>query len=97
MTTSNQDFIELTEDEFDEQYPLIVNPFRPTSFNGCLFDTHDEEYAFVAQHDLNCIWTLLEDGDGNSFISSGLHFVNRLGYFVSEKPVPEGKVIEVHW
>jgi hypothetical protein len=32
------------------------------------------------------VWTLIE-ADGVLYAESGLHFVNRLGYFVTETPV----------
>lgn len=88
--------LELTEDEFDAQYALIPNDLVPdAAWGGCLFDTVGDEYAFVSQQDPNRIWTLAEDGDGNSLVCSGLHSVNRLGYLVSEKQVPDGQVVEV--
>lgn len=42
------------------------------------------------------IWTLLDSDDSdNLFIVNGCHFVNRLGYFRTEKPWPENMTIEV--
>lgn len=32
-------------------------------------------------------YTLTEGDDGNAYIHDGWHFVNRLGYFISTKPV----------
>ena len=36
------------------------------------------------------VWTLIE-ADCVLYAESGLHFVNRLGYFVTEKPVQDGE------
>lgn len=55
---------------------------------GCLFETYGEELAFVRSQNPQCIWTIIDGDDGESLIVSGYHFVNRLGYIVTEKPVP---------
>lgn len=99
MTTT---FIEITEDEFDSQYPLITNHLNPHAswaFNGdrgCLFETYGEELDFVRQHDPRTVWTLIDGEDGDLYVISGCHFVNRIGYLVSTVPVPEGTDIQVH-
>ena len=94
--------IELSEDKFDQQYPLIENPFDPHAswaFDdrpGCLFGTFGQEIRFVSQQDPRTIWTLVDGDDGDQYVVSGFHFVNRVGYLVSKVPVPEGMTIEVH-
>ena len=46
-------FIELSEDEFDELFPPVQNHFNPNASwafgdgPGCLFETYGEELAFV--------------------------------------------------
>lgn len=93
--------INLTEDEFDEQYPLIENHFDPHATwafddgRGCLFGTYGEEVRFVSRQDPRRIWTLVDGDDGNQYVISGFHFVNRIGYLVSKTPAPEGVTIEV--
>lgn len=99
MTTT---FIEITEDEFDSQYPLLTNHLNPHAswaFNedrGCLFETYGEELAFVRQQDPRKVWTLVDGDDGDLYVISGCHFVNRIGYLVSTVPVPEATDIQVH-
>ena len=95
-------FIELTEDDFDDRFPLIPNHLNPSaswSYSdgyGCLFETYGEELAFVKQQDIHCIWTLLDGDDGDLYLISGFHFVNRIGYLISREPVPEGTTIQLH-
>ena len=90
----------LSEDEFDEQFPLLVNHLNPNASwtigdqNGCLFETYGEEFAFVQRQPPHLVWTLL-DTDTGLVLASGLHFVNRVGYLVSTLPVPENTSIEV--
>ena len=44
---------EMTEDEFDEQYPLVTNHINPHASwvigdgPGCLFETYGDELDFV--------------------------------------------------
>jgi hypothetical protein len=98
MTTT---CIELTEDEFDSQYPLVTNHLNPIAswaFNderGCLFETYGEELAFVRRQDRRAIWTLVDGDDGGVYVLSGFHFANRIGYLVSTTPIPEGTDIQV--
>lgn len=95
--------IEFTEDEFDDRYPLVSNHINPSAGwaigdtgGGCLFETHGEEFAFVKRYDPRKVWTLVDGDDGDMYLISGLHFVNRVGYLLSTVPVPENVTIQVH-
>lgn len=48
------------------------------------FETYDEEYDFVKAQDPTKVWTEV-DGDSGTYIVSGLHFVNRIQYYVTEE------------
>lgn len=95
-------FIELTEDEFDDRYPLVQNHLNANASwaygdgPGCLFETYGEEVAFVGQQDPRTIWTLVDGEDGDMYVISGFHFVNRIGYLLSTISVPEDVTIQVH-
>lgn len=92
---------EMTEDEFDEQYPLVTNHLNPNASwvigdgPGCLFETYGEELDFVRSQDPRTVWTLVDGDDGNQYVISGYHFVNRIGYLISTIPFPEDATIEV--
>jgi len=94
--------IELTEDEFDDTYPLMPNHINPSAgwaigdTGGCLFETFGEEFAFVRRQDPRTIWTLVDGDDGDMYVTSGLHFVNRIGYLLSTIPIPDDVTIQVH-
>ncbi|MBN8626910.1 MAG: hypothetical protein J0M17_15625 [Planctomycetes bacterium] len=98
MTTT---FIELTEDEFDKQFPLLTNHLNPNAScafgdgPGCLFETYGDELAFVRAQAPHAVWTFIDGDDGDCYVVSGYHFVNRIGYLISTVPVPEGTDIEV--
>jgi len=97
----SQDFIELTEDQFDEQFPLVTNHLNPNASwafgegEGCLFETYGEELEFIRQQDPNRVWTIVDGDDGDLSVISGFHFVNRIGYLLSRDPVPHNRLIEV--
>lgn len=99
MTTT---FIEIDEDTFDATYPLRTNHLNPNAswaFDdgpGCLFETYGQELEFVRQQDPRTIWTLIDGDDGDQYVVSGIHFVNRIGYLISTVPIPDGVDIQVH-
>lgn len=95
-------FIELTEDEFDSQYPLVVNHLNPSAgwaFDdqiGCLFETYGPEFEFVRQQDPRRVWTFVDAEDGHLAVTSGLHFVNRIGYLISQAALPNDQEVYIH-
>jgi hypothetical protein len=92
---------QMTEDEFDEQYPLVRNHLNLNASwafgdgPGCLFETYGAELDFVRSQDPRTIWTLVDGDDGNQYVISGYHLVNRIGYLISTIPFPEDASIEV--
>ncbi len=98
MTTT---FIEIDEDAFDALYPLRTNHLNPTASwvygegPGCLFETYGKELEFVRQQDPLTVWTFVDGDDGDQYLVSGIHFVNRIGYLISTVQVPTGVDIQV--
>ena len=98
----SSDLIILTPEQFEKQYPLIPNHLVPSSYwgnkrtNG-LFETFGEELAFVHQHSCNLIWTLLSVENNAYIVTNGYWRINRIGFLISTRPVPEGMNIEVHY
>lgn len=93
--------IELSLDAFDAQYKLRTNHLHPAAGwdngegAGCLFETFGQELAFVRSQDPRAVWTLIDGDDGDQYLLSGFHLVNRIGYLISTAPVPEGTTIQV--
>lgn len=93
-------FLEITEDEFDDRFPLVPNHLNPTAGwavgegGGCLFETFGAELAFVRQQDPRHVWTLIDGDDGDLYVVSGFCLVNRLGYLVSIDPAPADTTIQ---
>ena len=65
---------QLSEDEFDQQFTVVPDAqgdaVRPDS-NGI-------------QDDSRHLWTIVE-GEGSLYALSGLHYVNRIGYILTEE------------
>ena len=78
------------EDQFEawhNQYQPIQNHFDPNE--GCKFETYGEELDYVlkiAYTEPKRIWTLVDGDDGNLYITSGYHLVNRINYFITHNP-----------
>lgn len=73
------------EDFFSLHRPLRnkLNPDAP--HDGCLYETFGDELEHVRRADPRHVWTLIAE-DGAEFVRRGFHTVNRLGYFLTEKP-----------
>ena len=53
---------------------------------GRMYETYGAELEYVRQQteiNLKKVWTLLEV-DGEQYVCAGYHFINRLGYFITE-------------
>ena len=80
----------LTVEEWEHHFGVLDNHLdKNPSFGGLMFETYGEEYDYVAsigQKEPNRIWTYMDDDDGNTVITNSWSFVNRIGYFITEKP-----------
>jgi len=83
----DEQLIILEYEDFIDQFKPIKNTIdKYAGFDGCMFETYSPEYDFVKEQPTNTIWTLI-DGDMETLeIVPGKHFVNRLGYFITEVP-----------
>jgi hypothetical protein len=86
----------MSEDEFDEQYTTLKNPFdNEVGWEGCFLETYWEELEFVRKQKSDCIWTMIDCEDGGLWLVSGYCLVNRVNYLITEEPTPENVFIEV--
>ena len=77
---------QIDEDTWYAKYKPIVNHLDPNaSWSGYMFETYGEEEEFIKQYpNERCIWTYMDTGDGGTCVGAGWHFVNRIGYFITE-------------
>ena len=85
------ELIELTEEEWFDTFKPLPNLIDPdASFsdgeNGYMFETYGDELTFIQGANDNVIWTYGDGDDGGTYIWSGYSFVNRIGYFITERP-----------
>lgn len=94
-------FIEQTFEWWLEEYKPITNhidsnaSFQDEDGNGIMFETFGEELEFVKAQDPRCIWTYGDGDDGGGYIWNGYHYINRIGYFITEVPCPENTTVQV--
>jgi hypothetical protein len=85
--------ISLTWEEFEEQFKPIKNTISKYSDNF-MFETYGEELEFVQKQNPNHIWT--ESQIDYGFVTSeGYHFVNRMGYYITEVPWEDNVSYEI--
>ena len=89
-------FIEMSFDEWCEEYKPIKNHIDTNaSFDGYMFETYGDEVEFVTSQSPKNIWMYGDGDDGGSYIWSGWGFVNRIGYFITDKPFLDNVTIQV--
>jgi len=97
MGVTMPDFIEMDMDEWCNTYKPIQNHIDTNaSFDGAMFETYGDEVEFVKAQEQNRIWTYGDGDDGEGHIWSGWHFINRIGYFITEVPFPENTDVQVN-
>ena len=71
-------------------YSAWADTFKPiknsfVKYDSITFETFGEEVEFVQKADNKYIWTEV-DGDSGTYIVAGYHWVNRIHYYITEKP-----------
>lgn len=83
---------EMTFTQWEEKYKPVVNhldKYAGPNNVSRMFETYGAEQEYVQSVDEKRIWTWV-DGDCSSLIIAGYHYVNRLGYYVTEEPWETG-------
>lgn len=94
-------YIDMTMEEWEATFKPIKNhlddnaSFQDESGEGIMFETYDEELAFVKSQPVENIWTYTHGDSNTSWINNGYAFVNRLGYFITELPCPPDTEIAI--
>lgn len=85
----------ITEEQWEEQFIPLVNPFNDHGWNSTLFETYGYDLYIVSKEPDNRVWTWVDGDDDHTYIVSGMHIVNRIGYFITDKPWTEPTLIQV--
>jgi hypothetical protein len=70
--------------EWADKYKPKHNHFTKDE-NALMFETYGEEVEYVKTIHPNFVWTYV-DGEMSSLIVAGYHYVNRIGYYITENP-----------
>lgn len=65
--------------------PVTNSMVEHAPYNGTMFETYGDEFEELKRHPVEHIWTL-RDESGASYITAGIGWVNRMGYFITAKP-----------
>jgi len=71
-------------DKWAEKFKPIHNHFSNDPDQD-MFETYGEEVDYVTKADNKYVWTWIQ-GDMSDLIVAGYHYVNRLGYYITEVP-----------
>jgi len=88
--------IKLNIEQWDEEFIPIMNGESYKDFHPKI--VNDEEKKILEKALLeDRVWTLLESDNGDLFLANGLHFVNRVDVFITEKPYNKNEIYEIYW
>ena len=96
QSSSTNNANQLNEDDFWEQYkPQLNHLDQHASFDGCLYETYGNElqHVFTTAQQSKTIWTVIETESGSLVYVAGLRLINRIGFFITEKPWKTGDEI----
>lgn len=95
MTTAT--YITMTEDEWFEKFQPMINHIKQAERGGnsVIFETSGSDAEYVFKIDYRYVWTEVEGDDGEVYIVSGRHYVNRLGYYITAYPWNENEQYEI--
>ena len=74
------------EDWVEQYKPIKNNLNKNASMDGCMFETYDDELTRVFETDSKLVWTWITGENEEDWILPGKHLINRMGYFITEKP-----------
>ena len=90
LCEGDQEFCPSCEVMTNEHWEKIYLPMTNHLTNeGLSYETYGDELDYVTQQDERHVWTEL-DGDNGVYIVSGMHYVNRIQYYITNKPWNDG-------
>lgn len=70
-------------DEWETKFKPKKNHF--SKYDETMYETYGEEWEYIKNLDPRYVWTNVQ-GDMSDLLIAGIHYVNRLGYYVTEVP-----------
>jgi hypothetical protein len=84
--------MQITNQDWEDTYKPIPNPLCNVDTKA--FETYGEELEFVMSKDVHHVWTEI-DGDNGCYIVNGYALVNRIQYYVTERPWVDGEDVSI--
>lgn len=76
----------LHEDAFYAFFsPIPQTSSQLLAWGGIGLETYGKDLEKVRSHDPDFIWTVIDDGSGDQWLVSGIQFVNRICFVVTEQ------------
>jgi hypothetical protein len=88
--------IKLQVEEWDDEFIPIMEGESYKDFHPKIVN-HDEKIILEKALLENRVWTLVEDDDNDLVLLNGLHLVNRIDVYITEKPYNKNEIYEVYW
>jgi len=88
--------IKLQVEEWDDEFIPIMEGESYKDFHPKIVNYNEKIILEKALLE-NRVWTLVEGDDNNLFLLNGLHVVNRLDVYITEKPYVENDFYQVLW
>ena len=97
------DFIEMSFTARAKRFKPVANTITPNApHDGMMFETYGSDLievlrianGYTGKAGERKVWTLVDTGD-DWVVVDGYHRVNRMGYFITEKPAVKGTQYEV--
>jgi hypothetical protein len=88
--------IKLQVEEWDDEFIPIMEGESYKDFHPKI--VNDDEKLILEKALLeDRVWTLVEDDDNDLVLLNGLHVVNRIDVYITQKPYNRNELYEVYW
>lgn len=64
-------------------------------YSNYMFETYGVELEYVKLQDEDTVWTIVECDDEEEYIIQGFHYVNRIGYIITQESWDAKKEVQV--
>lgn len=82
-------------DEWEQNYQPLDNVLvEGGSWDNKMYETYGKELEYVLAQPTSHIWTWV-DGEDGTYLLSGYHLVNRIGYLICEIEEPKAIGVQV--
>lgn len=91
-----QPYITEFEAKYHPEFNKVVAATKPPAirledmcaYGGCMYETYGEEYQRVldmVKENPKRVWTVMDGEKSSLVVCAGWHYVNRLGYLITEE------------